>query len=156
MRDLPPTSARKILFSERAGERISKRSCQKITMPQNQREQHANANDQAPHDSSSKADKRASTAPYAGAGLVLDVASGSAFQNQRLSEEAFRGELYADHEHSLQGNHDILNITEPKIAAEVHDDCLETGCDTISTNTFNATSIAQEDFATHDICFELN
>ena len=78
------------------------------------------------------------------------------FKNYSLSEEEFRGEQYADHEHPLQGNHDILNITQPSIVAEVHDGYLEAGCDIISTNTFNATSIAQEDFATQDICFDLN
>ena len=88
--------------------------------------------------------------------LVLDGAYGSAFQNYSLSEEAFRGEQYADYEYPLQGNHDILNITQPSIVAEVHDGYLEAGCDIISTNTFNATSIAQEDFGTQDICFDLN
>ena len=51
--------------------------------------------------------------------LVLDGAYGSAFQNYSLSEEAFRGESYADHDHPLQGNHDILNLTQPQIVAEV-------------------------------------
>ena len=46
--------------------------------------------------------------------LVLDGAYGSAFQNYSLSEEAFRGESYADHGHPLQGNHDILNLTQPQ------------------------------------------
>lgn len=88
--------------------------------------------------------------------LVLDGAYGSAFQNYSLSEEAFRGESYADHDHPLQGNHDILNLTQPQIVAEVHNGYLEAGCDIISTNTFNATSIAQEDFGTQDICLDLN
>ena len=88
--------------------------------------------------------------------LILEVAYGSAFQNYSLSDGVFRGEQYADHEHSLQGDHDIINITQPNIVAEVHDGYLETGCDIISTNTFNATSIAQEDFATQDIRFGLN
>ena len=73
-----------------------------------------------------------------------------------MSEEAFRGEQYADHEHPLQGNYDIFNITQLNFVAEVHDVYRETGCAIISTNTFNATSIAQEDFATRDICFDLN
>lgn len=88
--------------------------------------------------------------------LVLDGAYGSAFQGYQLSEEAFRGERFADHSHPLQGNHDILNLTQPAIVAEVHNGYLEAGCDIISTNTFNATLIAQEDFATQDICFEIN
>ena len=88
--------------------------------------------------------------------LVLDGAYGSAFQGYGLSEEAFRGQQYAEHDHPLQGNHDILNITQPAIVAEVHDGYLAAGCDIISTNTFNATAIAQEDFGTQGICFEIN
>ena len=88
--------------------------------------------------------------------LVLDGAYGSAFQGYALSEDAFRGEQYAKHTHPLQGNHDILNITQPHIVAQVHDGYLAAGCDIISTNTFNATAIAQEDFGTQDVCFEIN
>ena len=88
--------------------------------------------------------------------LVLDGAYGSAFQGYALSEEAFRGEQYAQHDHPLQGNHDILNITQPDIVAQVHDGYLAAGCDIISTNTFNATAIAQQDFGTQDVCYEIN
>lgn len=88
--------------------------------------------------------------------LVLDGAYGSAFQGYHLTEEAFRGDAYATHSHPLQGNHDILNLTQPAIVAEVHNGYLNAGCDIISTNTFNATKIAQEDFGTEDICFEIN
>ena len=88
--------------------------------------------------------------------LVLDGAYGSAFQGYELSEDAFRGQQYADHDHPLQGNHDILNITQPSIVAQVHEGYLAAGCDIISTNTFNATAIAQEDFGTQDICFQIN
>ncbi|HCG71459.1 MAG TPA: methionine synthase [Gammaproteobacteria bacterium] len=88
--------------------------------------------------------------------LVLDGAYGSAFQGYNLAEEAFRGEQYAHHDHPLQGNHDILNITQPAIVAEVHNGYLAAGCDIISTNTFNATAIAQQDFGTEDACFNIN
>ncbi|NCF43379.1 MAG: methionine synthase [Proteobacteria bacterium] len=88
--------------------------------------------------------------------LVLDGAYGSAFQGYSLAEEAFRGEQYADHDYPLQGNHDILNLTQPAIVAEVHNGYLAAGCDIISTNTFNATAIAQQDFGTEDICFNIN
>ena len=64
--------------------------------------------------------------------LVLDGAYGSAFQNYSLSEEAFRGESYADHDHpsqrnATQRNHDILNLTQPQIVAEVHNGYLQVG-----------------------------
>ena len=38
----------------------------------------------------------------------------------------------------------------------MHRGFLEAGCDIICTNTFNATSIAQADFGTEDICREMN
>ena len=88
--------------------------------------------------------------------LVLDGAYGSAFQGYKLSEEAFQGERFADLGRPLQGNHDILNLTQPAIVAEVHNGYLAAGCDIISTNTFNATDIAQADFGTQDLCFEIN
>ena len=88
--------------------------------------------------------------------LVLDGAYGSAFQGYKLSEEAFRGERFANLGQALQGNHDILNLTQPEIVAEVHNGYLAAGCDIISTNTFNATDIAQADFGTQDLCFEIN
>ena len=88
--------------------------------------------------------------------LVLEGPYSSAFQGYNLAEEAFRGEPYAHHDHPLQGNHDILNITQPAIVAEVHNGYLATGCDIISTNTFNATAIAQHDFGTEDACFNSN
>jgi len=88
--------------------------------------------------------------------LVLDGAYGSAFQGYKLSEEAFRGERFANMEQPIQGNHDILNLTQPEIVAEVHNGYLAAGCDIISTNTFNATDIAQADFGTQDLCFEIN
>ena len=88
--------------------------------------------------------------------LVLDGAYGSAFQGYKLSEEAFQGERFADLGQPLQGNHDILNLTQPEIVAQVHAGYLAAGCDIISTNTFNATDIAQADFGTQDLCFEIN
>ncbi len=88
--------------------------------------------------------------------LVLDGAYGSAFQGYKLPEEAFRGTRFAQSKYPLQGNHDLLNLTQPDIVAEVHNGYLAAGCDIISTNTFNATAIAQADFGTQDLCFEIN
>ena len=60
--------------------------------------------------------------------LVLDGTYGSAFQNWSLSEEASRGESYADHDHPSQRYHDIfLNLTQPQIVAEVRNGFLQVG-----------------------------
>ncbi len=88
--------------------------------------------------------------------LLLDGAYGTAFQGYKLEESAYRGQRFADHHLPLQGNHDILCLTCPDIVEEVHRSYLEAGSDIICTNTFNATTIAQADFGTENICFEIN
>jgi len=88
--------------------------------------------------------------------VILDGAYGSAFQGYEMEEEEFRGERFSEHSMSLKGNHDILNLTRQYVVEEVHRGYLEAGCDIICTNTFNATSIAQADFGTEDICREMN
>ena len=88
--------------------------------------------------------------------LLLDGAYGTAFQGYKLEEDAYRGERFAEHNLPLQGNHDILCLTRPEIVEEVHRNYLLAGSDIICTNTFNATTIAQADFGTENICFEIN
>ena len=88
--------------------------------------------------------------------LLLDGAYGTAFQGYKLEEDAYRGGRFADHKLPLQGNHDILCLTRPDVVEEVHRNYLLAGSDIICTNTFNATTIAQADFGTEDICFEIN
>jgi 5-methyltetrahydrofolate--homocysteine methyltransferase len=88
--------------------------------------------------------------------LLLDGAYGTAFQGYKLEEDAYRGERFAEHNLPLQGNHDILCLTRPDVVEEVHRNYLLAGSDIICTNTFNATTIAQADFGTENICFEIN
>jgi 5-methyltetrahydrofolate--homocysteine methyltransferase len=49
-----------------------------------------------------------------------------------------------------------LCLTRPDVVEEVHRNYLLAGSDIICTNTFNATTIAQADFGTENICFEIN
>ena len=56
----------------------------------------------------------------------------------------------------LQGNNDILCLTQPDIIGEVHRAYLEAGADLIETNTFAATSIAQADYGLESIVYDLN
>ncbi|MGB0998500.1 MAG: homocysteine S-methyltransferase family protein, partial [Pseudomonadales bacterium] len=88
--------------------------------------------------------------------LLLDGAYGTAFQGYQLEEEAYRGERFTEHDFPLKGNHDILCLTRPDLVEEVHRNYLEAGSDIICTNTFNATTVAQADFGTEGICFEIN
>lgn len=53
-------------------------------------------------------------------------------------------------------NNDLLNITMPDLVYRIHKDYAAAGADIIETNTFNGTSIAQDDFKTSEHAFEIN
>jgi 5-methyltetrahydrofolate--homocysteine methyltransferase len=78
--------------------------------------------------------------------LLLDGAMGTMIQSYRLGEADYRGALFAGHARDLKGDNDLLALTRPDIVRAIHDAYLEAGADIISTNTFNATSIAQADY----------
>ncbi|MCH8320863.1 MAG: methionine synthase, partial [Acidobacteria bacterium] len=88
--------------------------------------------------------------------LVLDGAMGTMIQSHKLQEEDFRGQRFADHGCSLQGNNDLLSLTQPDIIQSIHRAYLEAGADIIETNTFNSTSVALSDYQLEDLAFELN
>ena len=88
--------------------------------------------------------------------LVLDGATGTMFQARGLQEADFRGDRFGDHPSDLKGNNDLLCLTRPDVVRAVHDDFLGAGADLIETNTFNATTIAQADYATEAWVSEIN
>ena len=88
--------------------------------------------------------------------LVLDGAMGSLIQDYNLTEEDFRGELFANHPHDLKGNNDILSLTKPEVIASIHRQYLEAGADILSTNTFNANPISQSDYHTEGWVHAMN
>ncbi|MGB5463491.1 MAG: homocysteine S-methyltransferase family protein [Aureibaculum sp.] len=88
--------------------------------------------------------------------LVLDGAMGTMLQQYKFTEEDFRGERFKNFHIPLQGNNDLLSITQPKAIKEIHTKYLEAGADIIETNTFSGTSIAMADYELEDIVYELN
>ena len=78
--------------------------------------------------------------------VVLDGAMGTMIQRYRLSEADYRGARFADHPKDLKGNNDLLPLTRPDVIREIHEQYLAAGADIIETNTFGATSVAQEDY----------
>ena len=88
--------------------------------------------------------------------LVLDGAMGTMIQRYKLSEADFRGTRFAAHGKDLKGNNDLLQLTRPDVISEIHEQYLAAGADLIETNTFGATSIAQEDYDLAGIAYELN
>ena len=88
--------------------------------------------------------------------MVLDGAMGTMVQRYKLDEKAFRGTQFKNHHLDIQGNNDILSITQPDIIKEIHKEYLEAGADIIETNTFSATSIAQMDYDMQDQAYAIN
>ena len=87
---------------------------------------------------------------------IIDGAMGTMIQRYKLGEADFRGPRFAEHGKDLKGNNDLLPLTRPDVIREIHDQYLAAGADIIETNTFGATSIAQEDYALGHIARELN
>lgn len=88
--------------------------------------------------------------------LMLDGAMGTMIQALDLSEDDYRGERFADHDHDLRGNNDLLTLTRPEAIQRIHEDFLEAGADILTSNTFNANRISQADYALEELSRELN
>jgi len=88
--------------------------------------------------------------------LILDGAMGTMLQRYQFKEDDFRGERFKDWPTSVQGNNDLLSITQPKAIAEVHAKYFEAGADIIETNTFSGTTIAMADYQMEALVYELN
>ncbi len=88
--------------------------------------------------------------------VIIDGAMGTMIQRHRLGEADFRGTRLADHGKDLKGNNDLLVLTRPEVIGQIHDAYLAAGADIIETNTFGATSIAQEDYGLGHLAYEMN
>ncbi len=88
--------------------------------------------------------------------LVLDGAMGTMIQRYNLKEEDYRGNRFKDSPVLLKGDNDLLNITQPQIIQEIHEQYLEAGADIIETNTFNGTRISQSDYKLEQYTYEMN
>ena len=88
--------------------------------------------------------------------LVLDGAMGTMLQRYKFQEADFRGERFKDWPHPLQGNNDLLSLTQPQAIEEVHRKYFEAGADIVETNTFSGTSIAMADYGMEELVYELN
>ena len=78
--------------------------------------------------------------------LVLDGSWGVMIQRRGLDEADFLGDRFIGHPGQMKGNNDILCITRPDVIADLHDQYFAAGADISETNTFSATTIAQEDY----------
>ena len=92
--------------------------------------------------------------------LILDGAMGTMIQQKKFTEEDYRGlkttSRFANHPVDLKGNNELLVITQPEAILDIHRQYLEAGADLIETNTFGATSIAQEDYKMPELAHDMN
>ena len=88
--------------------------------------------------------------------LVLDGAMGTMLQAYKFTEEDFRGERFKEYPTPLQGNNDLLSITQPEAIKTIHGKYFEAGADIVETNTFSGTTIAMADYQMEDLVYELN
>ena len=100
--------------------------------------------------------------------MILDGAMGTIIQQYKLDEQSYRGGpggRFADfaapegsgaRELFVKGNNELLNLTQPQIIQEIHERYLAAGADIIETNTFGATSVAQDDYHMAHLVYEMN
>ena len=88
--------------------------------------------------------------------LILDGGMGPLIQEFGLTEEDFRGEMFANWELPLKGCNDLLAVTRPDVISDIHLRYLEAGADIISTDTFNANPISLADYGLHEWAYKIN
>jgi 5-methyltetrahydrofolate--homocysteine methyltransferase len=85
---------------------------------------------------------------------------GTMIQQRKLSEDDYRGlpvsKRFATHPIDLKGNNELLSLTRPDVILDIHREYLEAGADIIETNTFGATSVAQDDYQLGSLAYEMN
>jgi 5-methyltetrahydrofolate--homocysteine methyltransferase len=97
---------------------------------------------------------------------ILDGAMGTMIQRFKLGEAQYRGEGYSgpgaagdrfkNFPRDVKGNNELLSITRPDVIRDIHEGYLAAGADLIETNTFGATTVAQEDYKMADLAREMN
>jgi 5-methyltetrahydrofolate--homocysteine methyltransferase len=81
---------------------------------------------------------------------------GTMIQRFKLSEADYRGERFKDFAKDVKGNNELLSLTRPDVIRDIHEGYLAAGADMIETNTFGATTIAQDDYNMADLAIEMN
>src|SRR6202034_3419732 len=88
--------------------------------------------------------------------LLIDGAMGHQIQCLNLDEKNFRGERFHACDRLLQGNNDLLTLTQPQAIEDIHLAYALAGADILETNTFSSTRIAQADYGMQEVVYELN
>lgn len=87
---------------------------------------------------------------------ILDGAMGTMIQRFKLTEAQYRGERFKDFARDVKGNNELLSLTRPDVIGDIHAGYLAAGADLVETNTFGATSVAQDDYGMGSLAYEMN
>ena len=87
---------------------------------------------------------------------ILDGAMGTMIQRFKLTEADYRGERFKDFPKDVKGNNELLSLTRPDVIRDIHEGYLAAGADLIETNTFGATTVAQDDYELPELADEMN
>ncbi|MCD2512492.1 homocysteine S-methyltransferase family protein [Comamonas endophytica] len=97
---------------------------------------------------------------------ILDGAMGTMIQRFKLGEAQYRGagytgadavgERFQDLPRDVKGNNELLSLTRPDVIRDIHERYLAAGADLIETNTFGATTVAQDDYLLGHLAHEMN
>ncbi|MGA1385098.1 MAG: homocysteine S-methyltransferase family protein [Flavobacteriaceae bacterium] len=88
--------------------------------------------------------------------LVLDGAMGTMIQRHKFTEADYRGDRFADWKSPLQGNNDLLSLTQSSAIKDIHAQYAAAGADILETNTFSSTTIAMADYHMESLVREIN
>src|SRR3984885_4782268 len=88
--------------------------------------------------------------------LLIDGAMGTQIQCLGLDETHFRGDRFHSCDRHLQGNNDLLTLSQPRAIEDIHFAYALAGADILETNTFSSTSIAQADYGMESVVYDLN
>jgi len=77
--------------------------------------------------------------------LILDGAMGTMIQRHSPSFPP-----------GAEGNNDILVLTAPDLILSIHKEYVQAGADIVTTNTFNANAISQQDYGMQDRVYQMN
>lgn len=80
--------------------------------------------------------------------IILDGAMGTMIQRGKIDSKCGCC--------SVQGNMDMLNITNAAAIKEIHKAYIKAGAEIVETNTFSSTSISQKEYGSADKVYELN
>ncbi len=81
--------------------------------------------------------------------LVLDGATGTAFQSMDLTAEDFGGV-------DLEGCNENLVLTRPDLVSKVHEMYLKADCDIVETNTFGSTPLVLAEYNLGEKAYEIS